>query len=296
MVPSQTTAEPSSMPAGPSASESFGSTMYSIGRAFSNLKASFSTSSSDTSGNTSIGTPDRFLSWFRDLPSITKLVIAGLLGLTLLLVLSPILSRLAVVALVISGIALIVQAVRGKPLKSWGLVAGASLILIPVLGLTASAFYGGASNFTEQGSAAGSQYGVVDEESGRVTLPSGVTSTLPDGWVVSESNFDSEDTVTLIPSSYGVSSIGDVELSEDDDSQATIVFYRSLAPSCGEDAEDLVYEMDVSQNGIQGGYDQRIGGEGTMASDEDAQWLLQYLAFSSPWLYDESYYSSEYPS
>lgn len=145
MVPNQTTAESSSMPAGPSASGSFGSTMYSIGRAFSNLKASFSTSSSDTSGNTWKGTLSRFLSWFRDIPVGAKFVFVGLIsipGLIILALLSPVMRVVAIVVFGMSILALVVRGVQRKSIREWGIVAVASLVLIPIFGGVSVIFYG----------------------------------------------------------------------------------------------------------------------------------------------------------
>ncbi len=105
------------------------------------LKARFSTASSSPSGNTLRGTPGRFLSWFRDLPSIPKIIIVGLLAIILLVLLSPVMRVAATATLIVSVGVLIVRGFQRKSIREWGIIAVASLILIPVFGGISAIFY-----------------------------------------------------------------------------------------------------------------------------------------------------------
>lgn len=133
LLPNQETTEPSSAPSGPSLSERFESAMYSLGIAFSRLKSRFSTSSSDTAGNSWRGTPNRFLSWFRDIPIAAKFVFVGLVGipgLVIIALLSPAMRIIAIVVFGMSILALIIRGVQRKSIREWGIIAAASFVSI----------------------------------------------------------------------------------------------------------------------------------------------------------------------
>lgn len=85
--------------------------------------------------------PRRAVNWLRDLPSVPKLVVAGLILLALLVVLSPVMRVVAVVAFVVSVAILIVQAVQRKPIRVWAVATLGALALIPVFGGISGALY-----------------------------------------------------------------------------------------------------------------------------------------------------------
>jgi hypothetical protein len=93
----------------------------------------------------------RFVSWFEALSQGIKLavVLAALIALPvtigLVVLLSPILRVLALAFLLLSVVVLFVKARRSRPLKSWGLTFGASLVLFLVFNSVSAALYGGSS-------------------------------------------------------------------------------------------------------------------------------------------------------
>lgn len=87
--------------------------------------------------------PGRAVRWFRNLSSIPKLAIAGVVLLILLTLLSPLALLLAGLLLGISVIALIIQVSKGESLKEWGILAGTSLVMLFVFGGISLAMYGG---------------------------------------------------------------------------------------------------------------------------------------------------------
>jgi len=64
--------------------------------------------------------PARAVEWFRDLPSIPKLVLAGLVVLVLLVLLSPVAVIITALLLGVSIIALMVRAGQRRWVKNWG--------------------------------------------------------------------------------------------------------------------------------------------------------------------------------
>ena len=84
----------------------------------------------------------RALEWFKDLPGVPKLVIVGLLGLILLVVLSPVAMIAAALVLGVSIIALIYQVIYKGPIKSWGIAAVVSVVLLLTFGGISGALYG----------------------------------------------------------------------------------------------------------------------------------------------------------
>ncbi len=86
--------------------------------------------------------PARAVGWFRDLPSIPKLVIAGLVLLVLLVLLSPVAVIVAALLLGVSIIALIIRIVQRRSVKNWGIVAVTSVVLMFAFGATSDALYG----------------------------------------------------------------------------------------------------------------------------------------------------------
>ncbi len=79
---------------------------------------------------------------FRNLPSIPKIIIVGLLAVVLLVLLSPVMRVVAITVFGVSILALVVRGVQRKSIREWGIIAVASLVLIPVFGGVSGVFYG----------------------------------------------------------------------------------------------------------------------------------------------------------
>ena len=79
------------------------------------------------------------------LPLIVKvlLVIATLVLLGLSVLLSPFVVFLALLLLLVAIFALLIRIIRRRPLRTWGLIALASLLLVIVFSGISSALYGG---------------------------------------------------------------------------------------------------------------------------------------------------------
>lgn len=98
---------------------------------------------SRSSGRATVqGMPNRIINWFRDLPSVPKLIIVGLVLLIPLVLLSPVLRVLAIIALVASVIVLIIQGFQRKPIQRSVIAAVSSLVLIFVFSGLSSVIYG----------------------------------------------------------------------------------------------------------------------------------------------------------
>lgn len=87
------------------------------------------------------GLPDKLVGWFKDLPSVPKLILIGLVLLLLLTVLSPVARVVAIVAFLVSAAVLCVRAIRGRPLRAWVIAIVGSAVLIPVFGGISDAVY-----------------------------------------------------------------------------------------------------------------------------------------------------------
>ncbi len=81
--------------------------------------------------------------WFRDLPGVPKLAIAGLVLLILVTLLSPLALVAAVLVFGISVVALIVRVAQRGAVLRWGGVAVVSLLLTFTFGVISNALYGG---------------------------------------------------------------------------------------------------------------------------------------------------------
>ena len=122
---------------------------------------------SSSSGVTLSGLADGGIKWFKDLPSVPKLILFGLLLLLLLTVLSPIARVVAIIVFVVSAVTLAVRAIQRGPIKGWGMTAVASFVLIFVFGGISSIIYG--SGFTsfasaDRESSKSSEVGVPEEQ------------------------------------------------------------------------------------------------------------------------------------
>lgn len=87
-------------------------------------------------------TPRRMVGWFRDLPSVPKLVLVGGVVLVVLILLSPLALVIASLALGVSIIALIIRIAQRGPLRGWGMIAVTSLVLMFVFGGISNSLYG----------------------------------------------------------------------------------------------------------------------------------------------------------
>ncbi len=97
------------------------------------------------------GLSNKTIDWFRNLSSVPKLILGGLLLLLLLTVLSPVARVVAIIAFVVSAIVLTVRAIQRGPIKGWGIAAVTSLVLIPVFGGVSGAIYDSDSGSGEVG-------------------------------------------------------------------------------------------------------------------------------------------------
>ena len=97
--------------------------------------------STNVRGTNFDGALSRAVNWFRDLPSVPKLALVGLVLLALVVVLSPVMRVVAIIAFLVSVAVLILRAVQRRPVKRWGVAALASLVLILVLGGISGALY-----------------------------------------------------------------------------------------------------------------------------------------------------------
>ncbi len=88
---------------------------------------------------------NRGINWFRDLHSVPKLLIVGVLLLLLLTVLSPVARVVAIIVFVVSAVVLAIRAVQRRPLRGWAVAVVGSVVLIPVFGSVSGAIYGGDS-------------------------------------------------------------------------------------------------------------------------------------------------------
>ena len=117
----------------------------------SKLTRLLSNARSSSGGVTLGGLTNRGMNWFRDLPSVPKLIIVGVLLLLLLTVLSPVARVVATIAFIVSAVALVIRAVQRRPLRGWAIAVVGSLLLIPVFGGVSSTIYGSASGSGESG-------------------------------------------------------------------------------------------------------------------------------------------------
>ena len=86
--------------------------------------------------------PHRIIDWFRDLPSVPKLILVGLALLLILTVLSPLAFVVAALLFGTSIIGLIIRLTQRGSVKGWGIVAVASIALVFLFGVISDAIYG----------------------------------------------------------------------------------------------------------------------------------------------------------
>ena len=115
--------------------------------------------------SSSLGTRDirhirnRMVNWFIGLPSVPKLILVGLVLVALLVVLSPVVRVVAIIAFLISVVVLATLGIQRKPVRGWVVAAICSLVLIPVSSGVSGALYGtgfeGGSGLNANGGVAG---------------------------------------------------------------------------------------------------------------------------------------------
>ncbi len=122
----------------------------------------FSADSQHGSEATTNELPNRIINWFKDLPSVPKLMIVGLV-LLLLTVLSPIARVVAFVFFVVSAVLLIQRTIQREPLRGWIIAVIGSVVLIPVFGGISGAIYGSDTGSGEVGESE-SSYAAPDSQ------------------------------------------------------------------------------------------------------------------------------------
>ncbi len=118
---------------------------------FQGLTGRFSNARSASSGASLGRLPNKAINWFKDLPSVPKLIIVGLLLLLLLTILSPVARVVAIIVFVVSAVVLAIRLIQRRPLRGWVVAVVGSLALIPVFGGVSGAIYGGDSGSSEAG-------------------------------------------------------------------------------------------------------------------------------------------------
>ncbi len=160
---------PPTPPPSKSVTDTLEEAMLRLTRRFSNV-------SSGSGGTTGNGVSNRVVNWFRDLASVPKLILVGIVLLLLFTVLSPLAFIVAALLFVVSIIALIIRRTQRGSVKGWGIVAVASFVSLFIFGGILVAFYGGSTP----------DFQVVFEDSTRNKL--GSSKVL----IVSTSSFDED--------------------------------------------------------------------------------------------------------
>jgi len=93
-------------------------------------------------------------------------VLIGLGVLAVLVILSPVTSAIARLALVVSLVVLAIRAFQRRPVRRWGIAAAASLVLALALGGVSGALYGAGSPETGSGRSKGPSYATVSGGAG----------------------------------------------------------------------------------------------------------------------------------
>lgn len=125
----------------PSLTERLKAVADSFHRSFQNFKQRVSGVSLDSARSTAAEISSRTIHWFKDLPSITKLIVIGIALLVFLVSVSPIARIIAIISFAVSAVVLIVRAIQRKPLQAWSVSAASSFVLIFVFGGISSLVY-----------------------------------------------------------------------------------------------------------------------------------------------------------
>lgn len=104
--------------------------------------------------------PAKAINWFRDLPSVPKLILVGLVLLLVLTILSPLVVVVAALGLGVSIIGLIIRVAQRGSVRGWGITAVSFLVLVFVFGSVSNAMYGIGFG---GGTGSGSDYEIVNE-------------------------------------------------------------------------------------------------------------------------------------
>lgn len=110
-------------------------------KAFLRFTERLSTASSSSGGSTLSGLPNRTINWFRDLPSVPKLILVGLVLLFLLILLSPITFFVGLALILVGIVATVITLLQRKPLKSWFVVTGIAVAFTSIIGVVSNVTY-----------------------------------------------------------------------------------------------------------------------------------------------------------
>ncbi len=113
---------------------------------FRGLTERFSNASSSSAGGTLRGSSDRAINWFKDLSSVPKLVLVGLLLLIVIILISPVAYFVGLTLILVGIVAVVINLIRRKPFKKWvvigtGVAAAFTLIIGIVSNLTYNTNY-----------------------------------------------------------------------------------------------------------------------------------------------------------
>lgn len=110
--------------------------------------------------------PERMIGWFRGLPPVIKMLLAGVVLLTVVILLSPVMRVVAIIAFLLSAAFLIWHGVQRSFAPRWAVAAASSLALVFVFGGISGAVYGpdsGGSGGSGSGATGGSQPNLAGE-------------------------------------------------------------------------------------------------------------------------------------
>ncbi len=127
---------------GTSATGPTGSLADSIQESFGGWRGRFSGASSTSDRATTGSIPDRAINWFRDLPSIPKLIIVGLIVVLLLTLLSPLAFFAGVLGVVVSIIILSIRVVNRRAWYPWFIGSLVAVLVTFATGGISDALYG----------------------------------------------------------------------------------------------------------------------------------------------------------
>ncbi len=108
---------------------------------FQGLTERFSNARSASGGASLGGLPNKALNWFKDLSSVPKLVIVGLVLLLVAVLLSPVLFFVGLVLILIGIVAVVINLIRRKSFKKWGIGTGAAVAFTFIIGITSNVVY-----------------------------------------------------------------------------------------------------------------------------------------------------------
>lgn len=163
-VPFTQVAGPSAPPPSePPTSASFDSFVNAVREQFQGWRRRFSGSSSARATVQQIS--GRMINWFRNLQSVPKLVVVGLVLLIPLVLLSPVMRVVAVIVFAASLAVVIIRLFQRKSVAIWSVVGVSSFVLFFGFGALSSAIYGSDSQSPSYGNSenSGDSSSIVDD-------------------------------------------------------------------------------------------------------------------------------------